>query len=1011
MNTKTDAELIQEYAQCQSETAFAELVNRHLGLVYGSALRQVQRQDVAEDVAQAVFLLLARKASAMRREVILSGWLFRTTRFLAARALRGEHRRQHREQEAAVMNLQNQSSPLDDNLWLEISPHLDDAVAALAEPDRRVVLLRFFERKPLREVGGQLGVSEEAAKKRVSRALDKMRAFLTGRGISLSTVALGTVLFETRAQATPTGLAQTICATVTAGTVATSAVVASLVTGGVRELLWLKARSLLPWAVGVAALIIGTSVMLSHREPGSQIPVALETRENETIDVAPTATASPAAQSVAAAANLSERHLFLSIYDRVENKPVVGARVLAQVWGSGKVERANEQTTGSDGAIALRVPDESFTTYRVWLAAPGYVPLVMDWQSHEFQASDVFYNCRLTRGAKLTGEVRDDAGQPVVGAKINFNGPRLDMTKRENISFHNRFSTITTDETGRFQSDQMPPEWEGGGSIAVGVSHPDFALELFWFKDANSLTTNHVVVMKKGFALRGLVVGLHGDPVAGASLQEDEKMFGLGKKTDAMGRFEFPHVQVGSYTLTVRAKGYAELKKTLLAETNAPEVTLRLEAQEPDESLKPKPLRLIGAVVDAENNEPVTRFRVLLNERRGVSDRLLGESANGAFDWPVELQFVSRFSLLIEAEGYEPQESDVRSISEAEQRFEFRLKRGSDLSGVVIQPNGQPAVRANIGLASVSHRGLTLKDGGQLVNHGHAVNRTATDENGRFTLRTMVGAERVLVVHPSGCAVLAVARVTNVFISLQPWGEITGQVFVGSNPAANQPVNVGFGKVADEEGLIPFDYNTTTDAEGGFRFIHMPPGVHFVQRLIKFYKGQTGSIGFSHGVTATVRPGETNRVVLGGKGIAVTGQLEMSPPLENYDWSLDLHALVQERQDIPEVRWEDFRGDHQAHMRAWALREAQIAKYYLVIQPDGSFRTDDVLAGNYTLKITIKAPPEDPLADDAWMKPRRDIGKVLRSVVISETDISEPMNVGVVTIPITNSAPAKHRAE
>ena len=104
MNVMTDAELIRAYVEQHSEAAFAELVNRHLGFVYSSALRQVQQPDLAADVAQAVFLLLSRKAVGLRREVVLSGWLFRTTRFLASRTRRSEVRRQHHEQDAVERN-------------------------------------------------------------------------------------------------------------------------------------------------------------------------------------------------------------------------------------------------------------------------------------------------------------------------------------------------------------------------------------------------------------------------------------------------------------------------------------------------------------------------------------------------------------------------------------------------------------------------------------------------------------------------------------------------------------------------------------------------------------------------------------------------------------------------------------------------------------------------------------------------------------------------------------------
>jgi RNA polymerase sigma factor (sigma-70 family) len=168
-----DRQLLREFAERGSEGAFRALVDAHLPLVFGTARRITRNPALAEEVAQTVFILLARKAAGFASGVILSGWLFRTTRFVAARALRAENRRRKREEEALIMQQHTESNPL----WTRVEPHLDQALSRLSEPDRNALLLRFFEQRSFREVALALGIHEEAAKKRVARAIEPHTAY------------------------------------------------------------------------------------------------------------------------------------------------------------------------------------------------------------------------------------------------------------------------------------------------------------------------------------------------------------------------------------------------------------------------------------------------------------------------------------------------------------------------------------------------------------------------------------------------------------------------------------------------------------------------------------------------------------------------------------------------------------------------------------------------------------------------------------------------------------------
>lgn len=212
-----DAELLRRYAAEQSEAAFAELIRRHVDLVYSAALRLVNGDaHRAQDVTQQVFAEFARQAKRLARHPALAGWLYTTTRRCALRHIRTEQRRSVREQEATAMNeLRRESTPEPD--WDRVRPVLEDAMHELGEKDRHAVLLRFFQNKSLKEVGLVLGLGENAARMRVDRALEKLRDVLTRRGIATS-ASLASVISVHAVQVAPAGLVTTLTATLIATT-------------------------------------------------------------------------------------------------------------------------------------------------------------------------------------------------------------------------------------------------------------------------------------------------------------------------------------------------------------------------------------------------------------------------------------------------------------------------------------------------------------------------------------------------------------------------------------------------------------------------------------------------------------------------------------------------------------------------------------------------------------------------------------------------------------------------
>lgn len=225
MDAQTDAQLLQAYAQRRSDAAFGELVRRHIDLVHSAARRMVGDAHLAEDVTQATFLALAKSAAQLTERPVLAGWLHRTAQNIAAQTIRTDVRRRAREQEAAAMNELLASSP--EANWEQIAPHLDAALGDLTEPERDAVLLRYFQRQSARDMAQTLGISDEAAQKRVSRAVDRLRVFFAKRGVTVGTSGLAVVISANAVQAAPVGLALTIstAAALAGTTLATTATV------------------------------------------------------------------------------------------------------------------------------------------------------------------------------------------------------------------------------------------------------------------------------------------------------------------------------------------------------------------------------------------------------------------------------------------------------------------------------------------------------------------------------------------------------------------------------------------------------------------------------------------------------------------------------------------------------------------------------------------------------------------------------------------------------------------
>lgn len=606
---KVTQEYLQQYARSGDEDAFRELVANYFGLVHSIALRRLQGNAfLANDVVQLVFTDLAKKAAQLPKDVLLGGWLHQHTCFVAGKMIRTELRRAHREREAAEMkNLGSNEPPA-------FSPILDEAIEELPTEDRSALILRFIEGRDLKKVGEALKVSDDAAQKRVQRALEKLRVVLAAKGFTTSTAALSAILIGSETAAS-TAVVDRISRT------ALSTVRNSLPLSGVLSGHRL-AISVLLVGLGVGLIWWRTSRNALDRQSENFQSKALGIT-SESPDVVETASlASSSVGTPDETSNLDQglvqetRVMEVYVTDATTGLPIPGASIRHVLSQSGQGSPSDPiHLTDTQGLAQVPFPAEGTRRFQLTTFHPNYAGWISIWEPGKGDFIPTQHQVSLSRGVNIGGTVLDPGVAPLkdVAVRIYRFWSGSDKIDRSNQRLN--ISTITnrTDSAGQWSSSHIPENLLE--KIGLNFAHPDYA-QTNKSIDAGILPMlragSFTVVLTKGMNLFGEIRETDGTPVPGAkvSFGRPNTQNRRESTSDENGRYEFKNVTGfpqfgGGEPVTVLAESFTPVVK----QVPVTPTTLQLDfVVEPGRSIRGRVLNeagepIQGVQVSRENDQ------------------------------------------------------------------------------------------------------------------------------------------------------------------------------------------------------------------------------------------------------------------------------------------------------------------------------------------------------------------------------------------------------------------------
>lgn len=506
----SETELLQAFRKNRSEEAFTQLVHRYAGLVYSVAKRRLANATLAEDITQIVFIRFAKAPPNVNSAAELAAWLHRITINVTIDTWRSEIRRVNREQQAVVME-----PTTDENIvWEDISSKLDEALDQLNEENRQALLLRFFGQKTMRDVGALLGVSEDAAKMRVSRAVDRLRTKLAVGSTACSATVLGILLTEHSVEAAPSHLVSRL-----ANMKLPIATGMSGVGGLLSAFLQISKFNLAAGAVVLA--VIGVSIVrivqsLNAPVQNAVVPGLQTNLTDNALSVAERKRPNSngfAAPSMPATLPQKQVKILFHVLDAETGFGLAYAKIHAAFFGPGGMGESHHMLTDDNGIAAIPEPDDATKNSgpNIFVVAEGHVPKVIGFHRGTVPAD---YTMKLDPAMTVGGLVANERGEPVPDVKIFIQGPGNKPGQIENVDFQT--CPVTSQTDGSWSCSYIPQDYTN--EIRFILKKPGYAVTFPIVPVPQVNLTNLMLILDRGFTVIGQITDSQARPVAHARI-------------------------------------------------------------------------------------------------------------------------------------------------------------------------------------------------------------------------------------------------------------------------------------------------------------------------------------------------------------------------------------------------------------------------------------------------------------------------------------------------------------